>query len=194
MNTNNPGYKVIKQAIPKEYVALMLNNIKENNLIEPHDFEDFEGIKLDYSVIDPENKVSGLISEAEEYFNKNYVPDNRSMLLTRSYGTIMHPGALLESHRDLYNSGRQHDFSYGDALVCNLYLSECEGGELYFDELGVDLKLEPGDAVLFPGYLLNHGVRTIKSGLRVTFLNHFSLLSEEDTKQIDLIANKIKIY
>ena len=194
MNTNRPGYKVIREAIPKEYVELMLNNIKENNLIEPHDFEDFEGIKLDYSVIDPENKVAGLISEAEEYFNKNYVPENRAMLLTRSYGTIMHPGALLESHRDLYNSGRQHDFSYGDALVCNLYLSECEGGELYFDELAVDLKLEPGDAVLFPGYLLNHGVRTIRSGLRVTFLNHFSLLSEEDTKQIDLIANKIKIY
>jgi hypothetical protein len=194
MNTANPGYKVIKQAISKEYVETMLNNIKIHNLIERHDFEDFEGIRLDYNLIDPENKVNDLVVYAEEYFRENYVPKNRDIVLTRSYGTIMHPGALLESHRDLYNSGRQHDFSYGDALVCNLYLSECEGGELYFEELDVDLKLEPGDAVLFPGYLLNHGVRTIRSGLRITFLNHFSLLSEEDTKQIDLIANKIKIY
>jgi hypothetical protein len=194
MNTANPGYKLIKEAIPKEYVEMMLHNIKTHGLVERHDFEDFEGIKLDYDLIDPENRVHDLIVYAEKHFRDNYVPKNRDMLLTRSYGTIMHPGALLESHRDLYNSGRQHDFSYGDALVCNLYLSECEGGELYFDELGVDLKLEPGDAVLFPGYLLNHGVRTIRSGLRITFLNHFSLLSEEDTKQIDLIANKIKIY
>jgi hypothetical protein len=194
MSKNIATYKLIKGAIPKDYVELVLNKIKEHGLIEPHVFEDFEGIKAHYEIIDPENKIGKLLKDAEEYFSEHYVTEDRLMMLTRSYGTIMHPGALLESHRDLYNSGRQHNFSYGDALVCNLYLSECEGGELYFDELGVELKLEPGDAVLFPGYLLNHGVREIKSGRRITILNHFSLLSNEDSKQIDLIADKIKIH
>jgi hypothetical protein len=194
MNTDKPSYKVLKGAIAKDYVNQMLNNINNNSLIEKHDFADFEGIVLDYSKIDPDNKVKELVEYAEKYFIENYMPENRTLILTRSYGTIMHPGAFLEPHKDLYNSGREHDFSYGDALVCNIYLSDCEGGELYFEELGVDLKLEAGDAVLFPGYLLTHGVRTVKSGNRVTLLNHFSLLSEEDTVNLDLIADKIKIY
>jgi hypothetical protein len=192
MNTKAPSYKIIKDAITKDYAKQMVNNINANDLIERHDFDGFEGIVLDYSKIDPEGKVKDLIAYAKKYFIENYVPENRSVVLSRSYGTVMHPEAFLEPHKDLYNSGREHDFSYGDALVCNLYLSDCEGGELYFEDLGVDLKLEAGDAVLFPGYLLTHGVRTVKSGSRITLLNHFSLLSEEDTKDADLI-NKIKI-
>lgn len=192
MNTENPSYKVIKNAITKGYARQIVDSINANNLTEKHDFEDFEGIVLDYSKIDPEGKVKDLIGYAKKYFIENYVPADRSLVLSRSYGTVMHPKAFLEPHKDLYKSGREHDFSYGDALVFNLYLSDCEGGELYFEDLGVDLKLEAGDAVLFPGYLLTHGVRTVTSGDRVTLLNHFSLLSEEDTRNPDLV-NKIKI-
>jgi hypothetical protein len=192
MNTENPNYKVIKNVITKEYAQQMIDNVNNNNLTEEHPFSYFQGIPLDYSKVDPENKVSDLIKYAEQYFMENYVPENRSIVLTRSYGTIMNKNARLEPHKDHYNSGREHDFTYGDSLVCNLYLSDCEGGELYFEELGVDLKVELGDAVLFPGHLLTHGVRTVTAGSRITFLNHFSLLSEEDSKNIDFI-NKIKI-
>lgn len=194
MNTQNPGYKIIKNVVSKEYAETMMNLVRENNLIEPHVFSSFEGILLDYSKIDPENKVVDLIAYAKDYFLENYVPENRSIVFTRAYGTIMHENALLEPHKDLYNSGREHDFTYGDSLVCNLYLSNCEGGELYFEELQEDVKLELGDAILFPGHLLTHGVRKVTGGSRITFLNHFSLLSEEDTKQIDSIVDKIKIH
>jgi hypothetical protein len=194
MSDKNPEYKIIKNAISKEYAQFMLDKVYEHNLTEPHDFDGFLGIKLDYSIIDPENKVSELIKYAEEYFNEKYLTENRSILLTRSYGTIMHPGSMITSHKDLYNSGRLHDFSYGDALVFNLYISDCEGGELYFEDLGVELKVNAGDVVLFPGYLLNHGVRTVTSGLRVAFLNHFSFLSEEDTKDGNINAKKINRY
>lgn len=192
MNNTHPEYKVIRNAISKEDVESIIKRIKEGGFIEPHPFTNFEGIKIDYSVIDLENKIQDVIKDAEKYFTESYVTEERAMLLSRSYGTIMHPGALLEPHRDLYESGREHDFSYGDALVCNIYLSECEGGELRFGEIGVELSLNAGDVVLFPGYLLNHSVNIVKDGDRITILNHFSLLSEEDTKQIDLIKDKIK--
>jgi len=192
MNTQNTTYAVIRNALTKEYVEKVISKIEENELIEPHPFTKFQGIKIDYSLIDPENKIQDILKNAEEYFRKSYVPEGRDLILSRSYGTIMSVGAMLESHRDLYDSGREHDFSYGDALVCNIYLSECEGGELTFKDIDVSLKLNQGDVVLFPGYLLTHGVNPVKSGSRITLLNHFSLLSEEDTKNIDSIAEKLK--
>lgn len=192
MNTKSPEYVVIKSALTKEYVDIVIEKIKENNLIEDHPFTNFKGIKVDYSLIDPQNKIQSIINDAEQYFKKSYAKDGRDLLLSRSYGTIMIPGALLEPHKDLYNSGRVHDFSYGDALVCNIYLSDCEGGELVFPEIEVSLKLNAGDVVLFPGYLLTHGVNMVTNGSRVTILNHFSLLSEEDTKEIDTILERIK--
>jgi hypothetical protein len=193
MNIESPSYKVIRGALSKEYVDLVLEKIKENDLIEPHPFNNFQGVKVDYTIIDPQNKIQEILIDAEKYFRDNYVTEGREMVLSRSYGTIMNYGASLENHKDLYNSGREHDFSYGDALVCNVYLSDCDGGELVFPEIDVILKLNAGDVVLFPGYLLTHGVHTVKSGSsRITILNHFSLLSEEDTKNIDSIAEKLK--
>jgi len=192
MNNESPVYMVIRNALTKEYVDSVIAKIKENDLIEPHPFTNFQGIKVDYSLIDPENKIQDIINDAEKYFKASYAKDGRDLLLSRSYGTIMSSGALLEHHKDLYNSGRQHDFSYGDALVCNIYLSDCEGGELVFPEIDVELKLNAGDVVLFPGYLLTHGVKMVKSDSRITILNHFSLLSVEDTKEIDTIIERIK--
>jgi hypothetical protein len=178
-------YKVVKQALSKEQVTDLMSRIKQNNCIEPHDFPDFQGIKLDYDLLDSDGVIQSIVKMAHDYFLENFSVPNREMLLTRSYGTIMHPGAFLGVHKDLYNSGRIHDFSYGDALVCNIYLSEnFEGGELVFPEIGVEIKPEIGDAVFFPGYLLDHGVNEIKSGVRVSLINHFSLMSEEDSKLI----------
>jgi hypothetical protein len=187
-----PEYLVFKNALTKEYVNIVLEKIQENNLIEPHPFGNFEGIKVDYSLIDPENKIKQILEDAEQYFRKTYASEKRELRLSRSYGTIMKPGAMIGDHKDLYNSGREHDFSYGDALVCNIYLSECDGGELTFSEIGVELKVSPGDVVLFPAHLLTHSVKTVIKGNRITLLNHFSLLSEEDTKQIDSIHEKFK--
>jgi hypothetical protein len=42
-------------------------------------------------------------------------------------------------------------------------------------------KPDIGDVVFFPAFLLRHGVKEVKSGVRISFLNHFSLLSEEDS-------------
>jgi hypothetical protein len=188
----NATYKIFKNVLPKEYVDLVLSKIKENRLVEPHPFLNFEGIKIDYKIIDPEGRIQDILMTAETYFRQNYLTPGREIVLSRSYGTIMHEGAQLEPHKDLYNSGREHDFSYGDALVCNIYLSECDGGELVFPELNAELKINAGDVIVFPGYLLTHSVNPVKSGFRATILNHFSFLSEEDTKNIDSIAEKLK--
>jgi len=192
MNIQSPSYVLIENALSKEYVDIVLNKIKENNLVEEHPFSNFEGIKIDYCLIDPDNKIQDIIRDAEKYFRDNYVTPGRELVLSRSYGTIMNYGAFLEPHKDLYNSGREHDLSYGDALVCNIYLSDCDGGELVFPEIESAIKVNAGDVVLFPGYLLTHSVNMVKGGSRATILNHFSLLSEEDTKNIDSIAEKLK--
>ena len=185
-------YKVIKNVLNKDQIESILKKIKDNGCLEPHDFENFEGIKIDYNLIDVDRAVENVINEAEKYFLENFSIPNRQMILTRSYGTIMHPGAMLVPHKDLYNSGRLHDFSYGDALVCNVYLSDnFEGGELVFPELGIEIKPEAGDVVLFPGYLIEHGVNEVKSGSRITLINHFSLMSEEDTLKIQNPENSL---
>lgn len=180
---------IIKSYITPEYAKNIVKLVREQNLFEDHLFYQFEGIKMDLEKIDPENKVSELIEIARSYFEENYSVPGRSIVLSRSYGTVMHPGAWLEVHLDHYNSGREHDFTYGDSLVCNLYLNdEFEGGELTFPEIGLEFKPEIGDAVFFPGFLLKHGVNEVKSGIRISFLNHFSLLSEEDSLNENILA------
>lgn len=173
---------IIKSFITTEYAKSMVELINKFNLMEDHPFYNFKGIKMELDKIDPENKVNELIEIAKSYFEQNYSIPGRSILFSRSYGTAMYPGSWLDVHLDHYNSGREANFSYGDSLVCNLYLSEdYEGGELVFPEIGYEFKPQIGDAVFFPGFLLKHGVNHVKSGTRISLLNHFSLLSEEDS-------------
>ena len=189
MITDNPTYHILKSAIDKDYIKLIMDNVEKHNIIEPHVFTHYEGILLDYKKIDPENKINTILEYAKKYFQENYSVPGRDIVLSRSYGTIMNVGAGLTPHLDKYNSGHTHDFSYGDALVCNIYLSEFEGGELIFPELNEEIKPEIGDVIMFPGFLLLHGVNTVSKGKRVNFINHFALLSEEDTKNGVLTIN-----
>ena len=68
MNIQSPSYVLIENALPKEYLEIVLNKIKENGLVEEHPFSNFEGIKIDYSLIDPDNKIQKIINDAEKYF------------------------------------------------------------------------------------------------------------------------------
>lgn len=173
---------MIKSFITPEYAKHIFSLAQEFNLIEEHPFANFEGLVMDLEKIDPEAKLKELFELAKDYFHDNYSVEGRKIVFSRSYGTVMYPGAILDVHLDHYNSGREHDFSYGDALVCNLYLSdEYEGGELTFPDIDAEFKPEIGDVVFFPAFLLRHGVNEVKSGKRISLLNHFSLLSEEDS-------------
>ena len=51
-------------------------------------------------------------------------------------------------------------------LAMVVYLSSFNGGELYFPNLGIDYKSQPGDLVLFPGTGVeyDHGVRVVLPG------------------------------
>ena len=49
--------------------------------------------------------------------------------------------------------------------------SDYEGGELFFEHHGIQVKLEAGDLIMFRGNAENlHGVRTITSGKRYNFI------------------------
>ena len=173
---------VIKSFISPEYAKTVLELIDEFDLIEDHPFDGFKGIRMELDKIDPENKIGGLLEVARKYFETNYNIPGRRIEFSRSYGTAMYPGAMLDVHLDHYNSGRENNFSYGDALVCNLYLtSGYEGGELTFPDIDSEFKPDAGDVVFFPAFLLRHGVNPVTEGVRISLLNHFSLLSEEDS-------------
>lgn len=182
MTTEKPTYHVLKGAIDRDYAKLIIDIVENSNVIEPHVFEHYKGVILNYDKIDPQNKIKDIIEYAKKYFEENYSLPGRDIVLSRSYGTIMDIGGNLGAHLDKYDSGHTYDFSYGDALVCNIYLSDFEGGELIFPDLNKEIKPEMGDVILFPGYLLMHGIKPVLSGKRINFINHFSLLSEYDTK------------
>jgi hypothetical protein len=58
-------------------------------------------------------------------------------------------------------------------VAANLYLTDdFEGGELYFPNLGVEIKPKAGQLVLFPGgHEYSHGVKEITSGKRIVLFS-----------------------
>lgn len=79
-------------------------------------------------------------------------------------------GYELHPHADAENpDGSPHPFPWR-ALAAVLYLNDdYGGGEIYFPNLGLQLKPRPGTLVVFPGTLKYlHGVRPVTSGMRHT--------------------------
>jgi hypothetical protein len=70
-----------------------------------------------------------------------------------------------------------HGYSYIATLSSVGYLNDdYEGGELYFNKLGVGIKPEAGDLVLFPSaFIYSHTAMPVKSGMKysvVTMLDY----------------------
>jgi predicted 2-oxoglutarate/Fe(II)-dependent dioxygenase YbiX len=97
--------------------------------------------------------------------------------LKRVFGNVMLEGAINEAHDDdgdRYPGKPAVEEHYSAVLMLN---NDYEGGELYFEHHGVQVRLEAGDLIMFRGNAENlHGVRQVTSGKRVNaiifFRNH----------------------
>jgi hypothetical protein len=79
-------------------------------------------------------------------------------------------GYELQPHADSENpGGAAHPFPWRD-LATVMYLNDdYEGGEIYFPNLGLELKPAPRTLIVFPGTLFFlHGVRRVTRGMRHT--------------------------
>jgi predicted 2-oxoglutarate/Fe(II)-dependent dioxygenase YbiX len=94
--------------------------------------------------------------------------------LKRVFGNIMKTGSEVNSHNDdgdIYPNKPEIEKHYSGLLFFN---DDYEGGELYFENLGVELKPEPGDLILFRGDERRlHGVKQVTSGYRANLIIFF---------------------
>jgi predicted 2-oxoglutarate/Fe(II)-dependent dioxygenase YbiX len=93
-------------------------------------------------------------------------------------------GYELHPHADSENPGGvPHPFPWRD-FASVIYLNdEYEGGEIYFPNLGIELKPRPGTLIAFPGTLRYlHGVRRVTSGMRHTIA---SFITFDESKRYE---------
>lgn len=111
--------------------------------------------------------------KAAEYFTSHY-DIQHAFGMKRFYGNVMDTGAFNPAHDDdgdYYDGKPEVELHYSCILMLN---SDYEGGQLYFEHHGVEVKLEEGDLIMFRGNAANlHGVRTITEGRRFNFIFFF---------------------
>lgn len=114
-----------------------------------------------------------VVNKVEKHFKDNY-DIKYTFDMKRLYGNIMDTGAENPAHNDdgdHYEGKPEIELHYSSILMLN---SDYEGGELYFEHHGVEVKLEEGDVIMFRGNAENlHGVRPIKEGQRFNFIFFF---------------------
>jgi len=119
------------------------------------------------------NPLRSAINKVEEFFKSNY-EIKYTFDMKRLYGNIMDTGAENPAHDDdgdHYEGKPDVELHYSSILMLN---SDYEGGELYFQHHGLQVKLEEGDVIMFRGNAENlHGVRPVKEGKRYNFIFFF---------------------
>lgn len=123
-----------------------------------------------YSFLQPLRVV---VDKVEKHFRNTY-DIKYTFDMKRLYGNIMDTGSENPAHNDdgdHYDGKPDVELHYSSILMLN---SDYEGGELYFEHHGVQVKLEAGDLIMFRGNAENlHGVRTVKEGRRFNFIFFF---------------------
>jgi hypothetical protein len=114
------------------------------------------------------------ISIAYQHFLDNYKMRYNTFELKRLFGNVMVEGSENVAHDDdgdVYPGKPEVEEHYSCILMLN---SEYEGGELFFEHHGLEVKLKAGDLIMFRGNAENlHGVRKITSGSRVNYILFF---------------------
>lgn len=90
-----------------------------------------------------------------------------------------------------YNAGQHfqihsdHGYSYTCVLSLVGYLNDdYEGGELYFDKLGLTIKPKAGDLYLFPSsYVYSHAAMPVKSGTKYSIVTMLDYLETAHTPE-----------
>lgn len=133
--------------------------------IPTNDFQDES-----HSFLQPLRKV---LEKVEKHFRSRY-EIKHTFDMKRLYGNIMDTGSQNPAHNDdgdHYDGKPDVELHYSSILMLN---SDYEGGELYFEHHGLEVKLEAGDLIMFRGNAENlHGVRTVKEGRRFNFIFFF---------------------
>lgn len=171
-------YIVVKDVLTKEEAAHLVKRAYDN--LYEHPFKGFQG----FSPLNDEwyhhPKIQKMLADAEQYFKDNYLSEGKEIVFDRQHGNIMNEGAELWAHKDVYDPSDPGG-GPGNALVCNLFLTDdYEGGELVFKDLNESIIPSVGDAIIFPGYLLNHGVNKVKGGSRINIISHFFLIDKSN--------------
>jgi hypothetical protein len=124
----------------------------------------------DHTFLQPLRTV---INKVEKHFRTKYEIQH-VFDMKRLYGNIMDTGSENPAHNDdgdHYEGKPDVELHYSSILMLN---SNYEGGELYFQHHGLEVKLEEGDLIMFRGNAENlHGVRPIKNGRRFNFIFFF---------------------
>lgn len=111
---------------------------------------------------------------ANKIFTENYTFKYNRFELKRLFGNIMYKGAVNDPHDDdgdVYPGKKDVEEHYSCVLMLN---DDYEGGELFFEHHGVQIRLEAGDLIMFRGNAENlHGVREVLSGKRINVIIFF---------------------
>lgn len=180
-------YHVLKSVIDPskaKEIATWLWEASEDDLNNPRPNFKFYGINhTDPRAVYPySDYISGVLALSSEFFQSNYKMDHK-FELKRVFGNIMKIGAEVNSHDDdgdIYEGKPAIEKHYSGLLFFN---DDYEGGELYFENLGVELKPEPGDLVLFRGDARRlHGVREVSAGYRANLIIFFRDFLPDDVE------------
>ena len=176
--SNKPlPYRLVKGALTpaqcETYVdwieqCATVDHFREGYRLASIPLTDFEDETIDF--LQPLRSVMTKVSES---FQKNN-DIQYSFGMKRLYGNIMATGASNPAHDDdgdKYEGKPDVELHYSGILMLN---SDYEGGELYFERHGLEVKLEAGDVIMFRGNAENlHGVREVLHGKRYNFIFFF---------------------
>lgn len=170
-------YYLEKNALSQEEINAVLEYI-DNNLEEDYrDHYQHAGFgQWDlYRSLSPEYKaMRKIIKLCHDTFIKNYKFKYNRFELKRFFGNVMSAGAVNDPHDDdgdVYPDKPLIEEHYSAILMLS---GEYTGGELYFVHHGVEIRLEPGDLIMFRGNAANlHGVREVLSGRRANVIIFF---------------------
>lgn len=138
--------------------------------------EDLSGTLLSYRV--PEFKI--LAEKIEEIIDPKYSIRKTAVINKMQLGFGM--GEHKDSHDfiDIIEKSKlkdplgEYDIKDNPVFGSVVYLNEFGGGEIYYPELNIEYKPNPGDLIIHSADIL-HGVKPVSRGYRYAYSNYLSI-------------------
>lgn len=109
-----------------------------------------------------------------ELVSPNYepLPLNKFGRLKTGQGMYEHADSPGEDKKEEVTAGDPYGSCHIVKYGVILYFSNCEGGEVYYPNLNIEYKPEPGDLLIHSSDEKHtHGVKEVKSGIRYIYPN-----------------------